>query len=96
MSGTAKFSAGSGMVSGSGHGGWVSGPRRPLVRAWRWVGRSVRQTGRGIALDASGPAQPSGGRASGRLDFPFAITAEMKGDLISRIGEFYDTRTLVP
>jgi len=63
MSGTAKFSAGSGIVSGSGHGGWVSGPRRPLVRAWRWVGRSVRQTGRGIALDASGPAQPSGGRA---------------------------------
>ena len=33
---------------------------------------------------------------SGRLDFPFAITAEMKGDLISRIGEFYDTRSLVP
>jgi len=32
---------------------------------------------------------------SGRLDFPFAITAEMKGDLISRIGEFYDTRSLV-
>jgi len=32
--------------------------------------------------------------ASGRLDFPFAITAEMKGNLISRIGEFYDTRTL--
>jgi len=31
---------------------------------------------------------------SGRLDFPFAITAEMKGDLISRIGEFYDTRSL--
>ena len=33
---------------------------------------------------------------SGRLDFPFAITAEMKGDLVSRIGEFYDTRSLVP
>jgi len=32
---------------------------------------------------------------SGRLDFPFAVTAEMKGDLISRIGEFYDTRSLV-
>ena len=32
---------------------------------------------------------------SGRLDFPFAITAEMKGDLVSRIGEFYDTRSLV-
>ena len=63
MSGTAKFSAGSGIVSGSGHWGWVSGPRRPLVRAWRWVGRSVLHTGRGIALDASGPAQPSGGRA---------------------------------
>jgi hypothetical protein len=34
--------------------------------------------------------------ASGRLDFPFAITAEMKGDLVSRIGEFCDTRSLVP
>lgn len=33
---------------------------------------------------------------SGRLDFPFAITAEMRGDLVSRIGEFYDTRSLVP
>jgi hypothetical protein len=33
---------------------------------------------------------------SGRLDFPFAITAEMKGNLVSRIGEFYDTRPLVP
>jgi len=33
---------------------------------------------------------------SGRLDFPFAITAEMKGDVVSRIGEFYDTRALVP
>ena len=33
---------------------------------------------------------------SGRLDFPFAITTEMKGDLVSRIGEFYDTRPLVP
>jgi len=32
---------------------------------------------------------------SGRLDFPFAITAEMNGDLVSRIGEFYDTRSLV-
>jgi phosphoserine phosphatase RsbU/P len=63
MSGTAKFSAGSGIVSGSGHWSWVSGPRRPLVRAWRWVGRSVLHTGRGIALDASGPAQPSGDRA---------------------------------
>lgn len=32
---------------------------------------------------------------SGRLDFPFAITAEMKGNLISRAAEFYDTRPLV-
>lgn len=33
---------------------------------------------------------------SGRLDFPFAIIAEMRGDLISRAAEFYDTRRLVP
>jgi uncharacterized protein (TIGR02246 family) len=32
---------------------------------------------------------------SGRLDFPFAIIAEMKGGLISRAAEFYDTRPLV-
>jgi uncharacterized protein (TIGR02246 family) len=32
---------------------------------------------------------------SGRLDFPFAITAEMEGDLISRAAEFYDTRPLL-
>jgi ketosteroid isomerase-like protein len=33
---------------------------------------------------------------SGRLDFPFAIIAEMKGDRISRAAEFYDTRPLAP
>ncbi len=32
---------------------------------------------------------------SGRLDFPFAIVAEMKEGLISRAAEFYDTRPLV-
>jgi uncharacterized protein (TIGR02246 family) len=32
----------------------------------------------------------------GRLDFAFAITAEMRGNLISRAAEFYDTRPLVP
>jgi len=63
MSGTAKFSAGSGVVSVSGRWGRVSGPRRPLTGAWQRAGRSVLRTGRGIALDASGPAQPSGGRA---------------------------------
>jgi ketosteroid isomerase-like protein len=33
---------------------------------------------------------------SGRLDFPFAITAEIRGDLIFRAAEFYDTRSLAP
>jgi ketosteroid isomerase-like protein len=33
---------------------------------------------------------------SGRLDFPFAITAEMRGNLIGRAAEFYDTRPLAP
>lgn len=32
---------------------------------------------------------------SGRLDFPFAITAEMRGNLIWRAAEFYDTRPLL-
>ena len=30
----------------------------------------------------------------GCLDFPFAITAEMNGDLLSRISEFYGARLL--
>jgi sigma-B regulation protein RsbU (phosphoserine phosphatase) len=63
MSGTVKFSAGSVVALGNGSGGRVSHPQRPLVKAWRWVCRSVR-SGRGIALNASGPAQPSGGRAT--------------------------------
>jgi uncharacterized protein (TIGR02246 family) len=33
---------------------------------------------------------------SGRLDFPFAIVAEMEEGLIARVAEFYDTRPLVP
>jgi phosphoserine phosphatase RsbU/P len=63
MSGTAKFSAGSSAVPGDGHWGRASRPPRPLAGAWRWVRRSVLRSGRGITLDASGPAQPSGGRA---------------------------------
>jgi phosphoserine phosphatase RsbU/P len=63
MSGTAKFSAGSGVAFGNGRWDRASRPQRPLVRAWRWACRSVLRSGRGIALDASGPAQPSGGRA---------------------------------
>jgi phosphoserine phosphatase RsbU/P len=63
MSGTAKFSAGSGVAFGNGRWDWASRPQRPLVRVWRWVCRSVLRSGRGIALDASGPAQPSRGQA---------------------------------
>jgi sigma-B regulation protein RsbU (phosphoserine phosphatase) len=63
MNGTAKFSAGSSVAFGNGRSGRASRPQRPLVRAWRWVCRSVLRSGRGIALDASGPAQPSEGRA---------------------------------
>jgi hypothetical protein len=33
---------------------------------------------------------------SGRLDFPFAILVEMRGDLVARAAEFYDTRPLSP
>ena len=32
---------------------------------------------------------------SGRLDFPFAIVAEMEEGLIARVAEFFDTRPLV-
>jgi sigma-B regulation protein RsbU (phosphoserine phosphatase) len=63
MSGTAKFSTGSGVVFGNGRWARESRPRRPLAGVWRWTRRSVLRSGRGIALDASGPAQRSGGRA---------------------------------
>jgi phosphoserine phosphatase RsbU/P len=63
MSGTAKFGAGSTVVFGNGRWGGASRLRQPLVRAWRWACRSVWRSGRGIALDSSGPAQRSGGRA---------------------------------
>ena len=62
MSGTSKVSAES-VASGNGRRGRASHPQRPLVRAWQWVCRCVLRSGRGIALDASGPAQPSGDRA---------------------------------
>jgi phosphoserine phosphatase RsbU/P len=81
MSGTAKFGVGTGVAfgngRGNGRGSQASPPRRPLAGAWQRVCRSVARPGRGIALDASGPAQPSGGRA--RRVFPLllllAITA---------------------
>jgi hypothetical protein len=79
MSGTAKFSAGSGMVSGSGPGGLGV---RPAAAAGQGVA-----VGRPVCA-ADWPRHCAGcvgacpavrGPASGRLDFPFAITAEMKG-----------------
>jgi phosphoserine phosphatase RsbU/P len=63
MNGTAKFSPGSSVVPGNGRWGRASRPPRPLAGAWRWARRSVLRSGRGITLDASGPAQPSAGRA---------------------------------
>jgi sigma-B regulation protein RsbU (phosphoserine phosphatase) len=63
MSRTAKFGAGTGAASGNGRGDRAAHPQRPPVRAWRWIRRSVLRSGRGIALDASGPGQRSGGRA---------------------------------
>jgi phosphoserine phosphatase RsbU/P len=63
MSGTVKLSAGGGVAFGNGHWGGASRPQRPLVRVWRSARRSVSRSGRGIALDASGPARPPRGRA---------------------------------
>ena len=63
MSGTAKFSAGTGVAFGNGRGSRVSRPQRPLVSAWQRACRSVVRPRRGIALNVSGPAQPSGARA---------------------------------
>jgi phosphoserine phosphatase RsbU/P len=78
MSGTAKFSAASSTGSGpggNGHRSQASPPPPPLARAWRRASRLVSRPGRGITLDASGPAQPSGGRAKRvfALMLPFAI-----------------------
>jgi phosphoserine phosphatase RsbU/P len=78
MSGTAEFSAGGSTGSGpggNGRRGQAARPRPRLVRAWRRVSRSASGAGRGIALDASGPAQPSRGRAKRvfTLMLPLAI-----------------------
>jgi sigma-B regulation protein RsbU (phosphoserine phosphatase) len=77
MSGTAKLSAGSSEAPRNGRWDHASRPLRPLVRAWRWVRRSVLRAGRGIALDVSGPAEPSGDRATWvlALSLFLAITA---------------------
>jgi len=66
MSGTTKVSTASSVGSGpggNGHRGQAS--RLPPWPAWagRRVSRLVLRPGRGFALDASGPAQPSGDRA---------------------------------
>jgi phosphoserine phosphatase RsbU/P len=79
MNGTTKVGAGSGAASGHGgnsSGGRASRPRR-LADSWRRACRRVVHPGRGIALDASGPAQPSGGRAKRVFVFVLlpAITA---------------------
>jgi phosphoserine phosphatase RsbU/P len=63
MNGIRKVSAGSSAALGNGYRGRASRPRRPLAAAWQWTRRSVLRSARGIALDASGPAQPSGSRA---------------------------------
>lgn len=63
MSEIAKISAGNGVAFKTGRWGRASRLQRPMVSAWRWVCSAVLRSGRGIALDASGPAQPSEGRA---------------------------------
>jgi phosphoserine phosphatase RsbU/P len=75
-----KFSAASSVRARpgeNGHRGQASPSQPPPARAWRRVARWVPRPGRGITLDASGPAQPSGGRAKRgfALMLPFAIAA---------------------
>jgi sigma-B regulation protein RsbU (phosphoserine phosphatase) len=91
MSGTAMFSARSGTAFGNGRWGLASRPQRPLASAWRWARRSVLRSGRGIALDASGPAQPSGGRA--RRVFALVLLLAIAGVAVA----LYSTgRGLIP
>jgi len=77
MNGTAKVSAGSGAAFGNGSRDRAARPPRPLAGVWGWARRSVLRSGRGIALDLSGPAQPSRGRATWvfALSLLLAITA---------------------
>jgi sigma-B regulation protein RsbU (phosphoserine phosphatase) len=77
MSGTAKAGAGRGAASGNGRRDGASRPQRPLAGAWHWARRSALRPGHGIALDVSGPAEPSGGRAKWvfALSLLLAITA---------------------
>jgi ketosteroid isomerase-like protein len=49
----------------------------------------------GLAM-AEGYFASSLSDGSGRLDFPFAIVAQMQDGLIARVAEFYDTRPLLP
>jgi phosphoserine phosphatase RsbU/P len=84
MSGTAMFSAGSGTAFGNGRQGRVSRLQQPLTGAWRRACRSLSRSGRGIALDASGPAQPSGGRA--RRVFALVLLLAMAGVAVAQYG----------
>jgi phosphoserine phosphatase RsbU/P len=82
MNGITKVSAGSSVALGNGYRGRASHPRRPLAGAWRWVRRSVLRSARGIALDASGPAQPSGSRA--RRVFALALLLAIAGGAVAQ------------
>jgi sigma-B regulation protein RsbU (phosphoserine phosphatase) len=61
------------------------------ARAWRWVCRVVLRSGRGIRLDASGPAQPSGGRA--RPVFAVLLVLAMAGVAVA---QFSTGRGFIP
>jgi phosphoserine phosphatase RsbU/P len=94
MSGTAKFSAGSSPGSGpadNGRWGQASRPHPWLARAWRRVSRLMSRPGRGITLDASGPAQPSGGRAK----WVFALVLLLATTAVA-VAQYGTGRGLIP
>jgi phosphoserine phosphatase RsbU/P len=91
MSGTANFSAGRVVAFRNGRRAGAPRPQEPLVRAWRWARLSVLRSGRGITLDASGPAQPSRGRA--KWVFALMLLSAMAGVAAA---QYSTARGLIP
>jgi phosphoserine phosphatase RsbU/P len=94
MSGPASIETGSSAACATGRNdgrGQASHPHRLLARGWQWVCRSKVRSGRGITLDVSGPAQPSGGRAK----WVFALLLFLSITAVA-VAEYGAGRGLIP
>jgi len=71
--------------------GEASRPHRFLGRGWQWAVRSKVRSRRGITLDVSGPARPSGGRAR----WVFALVLFLAITAVA-VAEYGTGRGLIP